>query len=31
MPYGVREYAARDLECGLWSFMTPLTTEGANV
>jgi DNA-binding transcriptional MerR regulator/uncharacterized glyoxalase superfamily protein PhnB len=23
MPYGVREYAARDPEGGLWSFMTP--------
>ena len=30
MPYGVREYAARDLEGGLWSFMTPLTSEGDN-
>jgi uncharacterized glyoxalase superfamily protein PhnB len=30
MSYGVREYAARDLEGGLWSFMTPLTSEGAN-
>ena len=28
MAYGVREYAARDLEGGLWSFMTPLNTEG---
>ena len=28
MSYGVREYAARDLEGGLWSFMTPLTSEG---
>jgi DNA-binding transcriptional MerR regulator len=28
MAYGVREYAARDLESGLWSFMTPLNTEG---
>lgn len=28
MAYGVREYAARDLEGGLWSFMTPLDTEG---
>jgi uncharacterized glyoxalase superfamily protein PhnB len=28
MPYGVREYAARDLEGGLWSFMTPLGSEG---
>ena len=27
MPYGVREYAARDSEGGLWSFMQPLTTE----
>ena len=25
MPYGVREYAARDTEGGLWSFMQPLT------
>ncbi|MGH3646061.1 MAG: VOC family protein [Micromonosporaceae bacterium] len=24
MPYGVREYGARDLENRLWSFMTPL-------
>jgi len=24
MAYGVREYGARDLEGGLWSFMTPL-------
>ena len=24
MPYGVREYAARDTEGGLWSFMQPL-------
>lgn len=24
MPYGVREYSARDNEGGLWSFMTPL-------
>lgn len=24
MPYGVREYAARDREGGLWSFMQPL-------
>jgi DNA-binding transcriptional MerR regulator len=24
MPYGVREYAARDVEGGLWSFMQPL-------
>lgn len=24
MPYGVREYAARDSEGGLWSFMQPL-------
>jgi uncharacterized glyoxalase superfamily protein PhnB len=23
MPYGVREYSARDPEGGLWSFMTP--------
>jgi MerR family transcriptional regulator, thiopeptide resistance regulator len=28
MPYGVREYAARDLEGGLWSFMTPINSEG---
>jgi MerR family transcriptional regulator, thiopeptide resistance regulator len=28
MPYGVREYAARDLEGGLWSFMTPHNPEG---
>jgi MerR family transcriptional regulator, thiopeptide resistance regulator len=28
MEYGVREYAARDLEGGLWSFMTPITPEG---
>jgi len=28
MPYGVREYGARDLEGGLWSFMTPLRSEG---
>ena len=28
MAYGFREYAARDLESGLWSFMTPLTPEG---
>jgi DNA-binding transcriptional MerR regulator len=28
MPYGVREYGARDLEGGLWSFMTPLSQEG---
>jgi MerR family transcriptional regulator, thiopeptide resistance regulator len=28
MAYGVREYAARDLEGGLWSFMTPLNPEG---
>jgi MerR family transcriptional regulator, thiopeptide resistance regulator len=26
MAYGVREYGARDLEGGLWSFMTPLDT-----
>jgi MerR family transcriptional regulator, thiopeptide resistance regulator len=26
-PYGFREYAARDLEGGLWSFMTPLGSE----
>ena len=24
MPYGYREYSARDLEDGLWSFMKPL-------
>jgi DNA-binding transcriptional MerR regulator len=24
MPYGMREYSARDLEGGLWSFMSPL-------
>ena len=24
MPYGVREYAARDSEGGLWSFMQPI-------
>jgi uncharacterized glyoxalase superfamily protein PhnB len=24
MPYGVREYGARDLEGGPWSFMAPL-------
>jgi uncharacterized glyoxalase superfamily protein PhnB len=28
MPYGVREYSARDLEGGLWSFMAPLEEEG---
>jgi MerR family transcriptional regulator, thiopeptide resistance regulator len=28
MAYGVREYAARDLEGGLWSFMSPLHPEG---
>jgi MerR family transcriptional regulator, thiopeptide resistance regulator len=28
MDYGVREYGARDLEGGLWSFMTPLNSEG---
>jgi MerR family transcriptional regulator, thiopeptide resistance regulator len=28
MAYGVREYSARDLEGGLWSFMTPVNTEG---
>jgi MerR family transcriptional regulator, thiopeptide resistance regulator len=28
MTYGVREYAARDLEGGLWSFMTPLNPNG---
>jgi DNA-binding transcriptional MerR regulator/uncharacterized glyoxalase superfamily protein PhnB len=26
-PYGFREYAVRDLEGGLWSFMTPLGSE----
>jgi len=26
MPYGVREYAARDHEGGLWSFMQPIET-----
>ena len=26
-PYGFREYSARDLEGGLWSFMTPLGSE----
>jgi uncharacterized glyoxalase superfamily protein PhnB len=26
MPYGVREYGARDLEGRLWSFMAPLGT-----
>jgi len=26
MAYGVREYGARDLEGGLWSFMTPVDT-----
>ena len=26
MPYGVREYGARDPEGGLWSFMQPLGT-----
>ncbi|MGH9380440.1 MAG: VOC family protein [Thermoanaerobaculia bacterium] len=25
MPYGFREYGARDLEGRLWSFMTPIT------
>jgi DNA-binding transcriptional MerR regulator/uncharacterized glyoxalase superfamily protein PhnB len=30
MAYGVREYGARDLEGGLWSFMTPLSSEGDN-
>jgi uncharacterized glyoxalase superfamily protein PhnB len=24
MPYGVREYSARDCEGGLWSFMQPI-------
>jgi MerR family transcriptional regulator, thiopeptide resistance regulator len=28
MAYGFREYGARDLEGGLWSFMTPLNSEG---
>jgi MerR family transcriptional regulator, thiopeptide resistance regulator len=28
MAYGFREYGARDLEGGLWSFMTPLSPEG---
>jgi hypothetical protein len=27
MPYGVREYAARDREGGLWSFMQHLGVE----
>ncbi len=27
MPYGVREYGARDSEGGLWSFMQPLAQE----
>jgi DNA-binding transcriptional MerR regulator/uncharacterized glyoxalase superfamily protein PhnB len=27
MPYGVREYAARDHEGGLWSFMQPMEPE----
>ena len=27
MPYGVREYAARDSEGGLWSFMQPMEPE----
>ena len=27
MPYGVREYAARDTEGGLWSFMQPLGSD----
>ena len=27
MPYGVREYAARDSEGGLWSFMQPVDNE----
>ncbi|WP_344247204.1 MerR family transcriptional regulator [Isoptericola hypogeus] len=30
MPYGVREYAARDGEGGLWSFMEPLETDGVD-
>jgi len=24
MPYGYREYSARELEGGLWSFMKPM-------
>jgi MerR family transcriptional regulator, thiopeptide resistance regulator len=28
MAYGFREYGARDLEGGLWSFMTPISPEG---
>jgi len=31
MEYGVREYGARDLEGGLWSFMTPLNPEGNQI
>jgi MerR family transcriptional regulator, thiopeptide resistance regulator len=31
MAYGFREYGARDLEGGLWSFMTPLSPEGNNL
>jgi uncharacterized glyoxalase superfamily protein PhnB len=27
MPYGVREYGARDSEGGLWSFMQPTDEE----
>jgi uncharacterized glyoxalase superfamily protein PhnB len=27
VPYGVREYRARDSEGGLWSFMEPLDEE----
>ena len=27
MPYGVREYGARDNEGGLWSFMQPIEQE----
>ncbi|PVG84884.1 hypothetical protein DDE18_03520 [Nocardioides gansuensis] len=30
MPYGVREYAARDHEGGLWSFMHPLPEDGSH-
>jgi uncharacterized glyoxalase superfamily protein PhnB len=29
-PYGFREYSARDLEGGLWSFMKPLDTVSAD-
>jgi DNA-binding transcriptional MerR regulator len=28
-PYGFREYDARDIEGGLWSFMAPLSANGA--